>query len=139
MLPLLTLNKSVLAGRTAARKMSEIVPTCFFNKKTMFFCLSLNLLNPFSVTFTKWSNTLKQFVSNSLTNCLSVFGHFVGLALKELKCMTDCFHISSALRNLVPFVQFKKRDTIYLINKVPELQACTVTPNRIDQRFQFMK
>ena len=26
---------------------------------------------------TKWSNTLKQFVGNLPTNCLSVFNHFV--------------------------------------------------------------
>ena len=39
-------------------------------------------LNPFSANFTKWSNTLKQFVNNLPTNCLSVFDHFVGLVLK---------------------------------------------------------
>ena len=32
---------------------------------------------------TKWSNTLKQFVGNLPTNYLSVFDHFVKLALKE--------------------------------------------------------
>ena len=35
-------------------------------------------VNPLSANFTKWSNTLKQFV-------LSVFDHFVGLAVKGLK------------------------------------------------------
>ena len=39
--------------------------------------------NPLSANFTKWSNTLKQFVGNFPTNCLSVFDHFVKLALKE--------------------------------------------------------
>ena len=39
-------------------------------------------VDPFSANFTKWSNTLKQIVSNLPTNCLSVFEHFVGLALK---------------------------------------------------------
>ena len=43
------------------------------------------LLNPFSANFTEWSNTLTQFVGNLPTNCLSVFDHFVGLALKGLK------------------------------------------------------
>ena len=41
----------------------------------------------FSANFTKWSNTLKQFVGNLPTNCLSclsVFDHFMGLALKGL-------------------------------------------------------
>ena len=41
-------------------------------------------LNSLSTNFTKWSNTLKQFVGNLPTNCLSVFGYFVGLALKGL-------------------------------------------------------
>ena len=43
-----------------------------------------NCFNPLSANFTKWSNTLKQFVGNLPTNCLSVFHHFVGLALKGL-------------------------------------------------------
>ena len=34
---------------------------------------------------TKWSNTLKQFVGKLPTNCLSVFDHFVILALKGLR------------------------------------------------------
>ena len=41
-------------------------------------------INPLSANFAKWSNTLKQFVGNLPTNCLRVFGHFVGLTLKEL-------------------------------------------------------
>ena len=43
------------------------------------------LVNPLSTKFIKWSNTLKQFVGKLPTNCLSVFDHFVGLALKGLK------------------------------------------------------
>ena len=41
--------------------------------------------NPLSANPTKLSNTLKQFVGNLPTNCLSAFDHFVGLALKGLK------------------------------------------------------
>ena len=50
-------------------------------------CLSKisNQLNPLSANPTKSSNTLKQFVGNLPTNCLSVFDHFQILALKELK------------------------------------------------------
>ena len=44
--------------------------------------LGFNLLN---ANPTKWSDTLKQFVGKLPTNCLSVFDHFVKLALKELK------------------------------------------------------
>ena len=47
--------------------------------------LSQHSINPLSANPTKWSNTLKQFVGNFPTNCLSVFDHFVGLALKELR------------------------------------------------------
>ena len=53
----------------------------------MFIYCSANneeLLNRFSANFTKWSNTLKQFVGNLSTYCKSVFDHFVGLALKGL-------------------------------------------------------
>ena len=41
-------------------------------------------LNPLSTNPTKWSKTLKQFVGKLPTNCLSVFDHFVILALKGL-------------------------------------------------------
>ena len=41
-------------------------------------------LNPLSANPTKWSNTLKQFVGELPMNCVSVFDHFVGLALKGL-------------------------------------------------------
>ena len=41
--------------------------------------------NPLSTNLTKWSHMLKQFVGKLPTNCLNVFDHFVGLALKELK------------------------------------------------------
>ena len=42
-------------------------------------------VNPLSANPTKWPNTLKQFVGKLPTNCLSVFGHFVNLALKRSK------------------------------------------------------
>ena len=45
----------------------------------------MEFFNPLSASFTKWSNTLRQFVGDLPTNCLSVFDHFVGLALKGLK------------------------------------------------------
>ena len=43
--------------------------------------------NPLSANPTKWSNTLKQFVGKLPPNCLSVFVHFVGLALKGLRML----------------------------------------------------
>ena len=46
--------------------------------------LMTSIINPLSAKLTKWPNTLKQFVGNLPTNRVSVFGHFVGLALKGL-------------------------------------------------------
>ena len=42
-------------------------------------------LNPLSANPEKWPNTLKQIVGNLPTICLSVFDHFMNLALKGLK------------------------------------------------------
>ena len=49
-------------------------------------CLERRIaVNSLSANPTKWSNTLKQFVGNLPTNCLKVFDHFLGLALKGSK------------------------------------------------------
>ena len=61
------------------------------------FVLTKNIFYPLSAKLIKWPNTLKQFVGNLPTNCLSVFGHFVGVALKGLiivlkKCLDLHFH-----------------------------------------------
>ena len=50
----------------------------------MFYFSLMTMLNPLSANLTKWPNTLKQFVGKLPTNFLSVFGHFVNLALKGL-------------------------------------------------------
>ena len=42
------------------------------------------VVDPLSFNPTKWPNTLKQFVGKLPTNYLSVFDHFVKLALKGL-------------------------------------------------------
>ena len=44
-------------------------------------------LNPLSANPTKWSNTLKQLIGSLPTNCLSVFDHFLNLALKDLRTL----------------------------------------------------
>ena len=59
-----------------------LVPSILWTNRS--FVLS-NTFNPLNANPTKWSNTLKQFVGNLGTNCLSVFDHFVNLALKGLK------------------------------------------------------
>ena len=45
----------------------------------------MNKVNPLSANPEKWSNTLKQIVGNLPTICLSVFDHFMNLALKGLR------------------------------------------------------
>ena len=50
------------------------------------------VVNPLSANPTKWSNTLKQFVGKFPTNCLSVFDHLVGLALKGLTAFPQLGH-----------------------------------------------
>ena len=52
------------------------------------------VINPLSANPTKWSNTLKQFVGNLPTNCLSVFDHFVILAVKGLSLLFMGSHVS---------------------------------------------
>ena len=49
-------------------------------------------INPLNANPTKWSNTLKQFVGNLPTNCLSVFDHFVKLAHKGLKNLNILYY-----------------------------------------------
>ena len=45
-------------------------------------------LNPLNANPEKWSNTLKQIIGNLPTICLSVFDHFMNLALKGLIAIT---------------------------------------------------
>ena len=44
------------------------------------------LFNSLLANPTEWSNTLKQFVHKFPTSCLSMFDHFVRLAIKGLTC-----------------------------------------------------
>ena len=65
------------------------------------------MLNPFSASFPKWSNTFKQFVGKLSTNCLSVFDHLVGLALKGLSSVCGIhiftlFRLTFSLKRLKP-------------------------------------
>ena len=50
------------------------------------------VVNPLNANPIKWLNTFKQFVDKLLTNCLSVFGHFLNLALKGLTIFGKEFH-----------------------------------------------
>ena len=61
-------------------------------------CTAVNLL---SANPTKWSNTDKQFVGKLPTNCLSVFDHFVKLALKGLICHVRIYIAAPIVRTKI--------------------------------------
>ena len=77
-------------------------------------------VNPLSANPTKWSNTLKKFVGKLPTNCLSLFDHFVNLALKGLSM--------SKLTFKLPFKMFEKLQfLIVLINIMDALNIDLTT------------
>ena len=69
---------------------------------TCIICVT-GIINPLSPNFTKWSNTLKQFVGKLHTSCLSVFDYFVGLALIGLMNQWAFTNETEAL-SLVEFI-----------------------------------
>ena len=60
-----------------------IASTQITNTKN-FALITALVFNPLSANPAKWSNTHTQYVGKLPTNCLSVFDHFVRLALKGL-------------------------------------------------------
>ena len=68
-------------------------------------------INSLTTNPTKWSNTLKQFVGNLPMNCLNVFEHFVGMALKWLMYAIVKF-ISSGNFSLHSQIYYCPRDKI---------------------------
>ena len=56
-------------------------------------CIQGREANYLSANPTKWSNTPTQFVGNLPKNCLSVFDHFVGLALKGFIYLFTLFNV----------------------------------------------
>ena len=78
---------SGILEHTLRKNENEIGRFSWHYERNFWFLKELYLwINPSSANFTKWSNTLKQFVDKLPTNCLSVFDDFVGLALKGLRC-----------------------------------------------------
>ena len=56
---------------------------------------------------TQWANTIKQFVGRKPTNCLSVFDHFVGLALKGLTQFLPMFPSFWYLEGIIYLVRLQ--------------------------------
>ena len=61
-----------------------------FYENRWWFIEDIEYFNPLSANPTKWPNTLKQFVGNLPTNCLSAFDHFLKLVLKGLTQVKTC-------------------------------------------------
>ena len=72
----------------------------FYIITSYYICFNLLTANP-----TKWSNTFKQFFGNLPTNRLSMFDHFVKLALKGLRNYTIKFFI--VLKSTLPWKTFR--------------------------------
>ena len=62
--------------------------------------INCHYINPLSANPTKWPNTFKQFVGKLTPNCLSVFDHFVKLALEGLK-KGSTFKLESSDREFI--------------------------------------
>ena len=60
----------------------------FYPHKGAYATITIFKLNPLSADPTKWSNTLKLFACKLPPNYVSVFDHFVKLALKGLRALT---------------------------------------------------
>ena len=94
-------EKHEVSTNITKQEMKEMLILCTKNVHFTF--------NPLSANLTKWPNTLKQFVGKLPTNCLSVFDHFVGLALKGLMnplgpALADVFMVELE-NNIVPVLQ----------------------------------
>ena len=89
--------------------------------------------NPLIANPIKWPNTLKQFVGNLPTNCLSVFGHFVNLALKGLMLLFVKPYIHKSYIHKL-FVLFTSKLILKQIQELftTVLKAVTLTKKRDD-------
>ena len=111
-IPIIFFEKWLLEGISFRLKrkfsaVTELLSSILKNEilKASIFCQH----NPLSANPTKWSNTLKQFVGKLRTNCLSVFDHFVKLALKEIRLFSRIIfknRFYSIIRNLLQVLYF---------------------------------
>ena len=90
-----------------------------------YICFSAVVFNPLNANPTKWSNTLKQFVGNWPTNCLSVFDHFVKLALKGLR--------GENLLSLMLFLE------VFLSSRILHFDLVPISGNHILSLSEIMK
>ena len=72
-------NMSVLHGDEALSTINHFTKATYHHGRD-----KLSVFNSLSANPTKWSNTPQTIRRQQPTNCLSVFDHVVGLALKGL-------------------------------------------------------
>ena len=92
----------------------------------------LGYLDPLIAHPTKWSSTLKQFVGNLPTNCLSVFEHFVGLACKGLRFYSRCTFILIYINELSEHFDYIRKlfaDNTLLFSTIEKVETATSDPN----------
>ena len=72
---------------------------------------------PLSANPEKWSNTFKQIVGNLPTICLSLFDHFMNLALKGLNLLKQSFNI----RRILTVHELSKRERKVLCSVITKV------------------
>ena len=91
------------------------------------FILCFMLFYVLSANPIKWSNTLKQFVGNLPANCLSVFDHFVKLALKGLKISSQ-FQLMRKIMKIKLYLTLSWRSPISYRNQSIDLRSKYIGP-----------
>ena len=113
-------NKICFLKLVSLKSYSSILELLLLSAATVMNCF----FNPLSASATKWSNTRKQFVGKLPTNCLSVFDHFMRLALKgsslpksfsmfrNLQVFQMCYIMNNHYRRLNPSSKHEKTEII---------------------------
>ena len=119
---------------------SQALRRSAIREETSIQCFVLDIkhrFNSLSANFTKWSNKLKQFVGNLPTNRLSVFDHFVGLALKGIimanRTYTNMLLLFQQCWKVISVKSHKfwsKHSTIYTVRTLFTFPCRTITMNR---------
>ena len=135
-------NQNIETSCKSKLKFTELKDLCFqkyrsFSRRYHFIILLREftnyvywLINPLIANLTKWSNTLKQFVGNFPTNCLSVFDNFMRLALEELNCdvsKSQYCVLSHLIKGITNYIY------IYVLDLFNLQKACKSLQNQISQ------
>ena len=118
-------------------RLSNLHWCTFKSTKSQKYYKNLTDINPLSAKLTTWPNTLKQFVGNLPTNCLSAFDHFVILTLKRiiiifiLLCTRFCINNKSQPTDYLthfpdmPFFTYNPNGGIYFKGQIIDMKLTT--------------